>query len=113
MDRCPKGISAWQNISMLRAMAMQKNIMTDVSGPGHAEAFFLDMVEGDGRLNEIKLALRSESLWGNIGKTGIAMDLMMAGKMNPLHVFGGEKIEGHDDLVKMVEAARAAQKKAK
>ena len=113
MDRCPKGISAWQNISMLRAMAMQKNIMTDVSGPGHAEAFLLDMVEGDGRLNEIKLALRSESLWGNIGKTGLAMDLMMAGKMNPLHVFGGEKIEGHDDLVKMVEAARAAQKKAK
>ncbi|MDA3056875.1 succinate dehydrogenase/fumarate reductase iron-sulfur subunit [Campylobacter sp. VBCF_05 NA6] len=113
MDRCPKGISAWQDISMLRAMSMQKNVMTDVSGPGHAEAFLLDMVEGDGRLNEIKLALRSESIWGNVGKTGIAVDLMMAGKMNPLHVFGGEKIEGHDDLVKMVEAARAAQNKSK
>lgn len=110
-DRCPKGISSFSDISLLRVMAM-KNGMRDGSGPGHAEAFLLDMVEGDGRLNEIKLALRSEGILDNMGKMDIAANLMMAGKMNPLHVFGGDKIEGHDELVKMVEAARKAEKGA-
>jgi len=35
--------------------------------------------------------------------------LMMAGKMKPLHVCGGEEIEGHAQLVKMIEVARKAQ----
>ncbi|MBR8461263.1 succinate dehydrogenase/fumarate reductase iron-sulfur subunit [Campylobacter sp. faydin G-24] len=109
MDRCPKGISSADDIARLRVMAM-KNGLTDGSGPGHAEAFYLDLVEGDGRLNEIYLALRSESLLGVAGKTDVAFNLMMAGKMNPLHIFGGEKIEGHDELVKMIKAAQAASK---
>ena len=73
----------------------------------------LDLVEGDGRLNEIKLALRSEGVIKNIGKMDIAANLMFAGKMNPLHIFGGEEIEGHDELVKMIEAARAAESETK
>lgn len=108
-DRCPKDISAADDISNLRVMAMQKGLK-DGSGPGHAEAFLLDMVEGTGRLNEIKLALRSESVLDNMGKMDIAFNLMMAGKMNPLHIFDGDAIEGHDELVKMIEAARAASK---
>lgn len=108
-DRCPKGISSQSDISMLRVMAMKKGL-NEGSGPGHAEAFLLDMVEGSGRLNEIKLALRSEGVIANMGKMDIAANLMMAGKMNPLHVFGDDKIEGHAELVKMIEAARAANK---
>jgi succinate dehydrogenase and fumarate reductase iron-sulfur protein len=108
-DRCPKGISAADDISMLSVMAMQKGF-NDGLGPDHAEAFLLDIVEGSGRLNEIKLALRSEGVIKNMGKLDIAANLMFAGKMNPLHVFGGDEIEGHDKLVKMIQAARAANK---
>ena len=107
-DRCPKGISAQSDITALRALAMKKGL-TAGSGPGHAEAFLLDIVEGSGRLNEIKLALRSEGVFANMGKMDVAANLMMAGKMNPLHAFGGEEIEGHAGLVKMIEAARKAQ----
>ena len=46
-----------------------------------------------------------------MGKLDIAANLMLAGKMNPLHVFGEEDIEGHDDLVKMINAARKAASK--
>ena len=39
-----------------------------------------------------------------------AQTLLRQGKMDPLEVFGGETIEGHDALVKMIEAAHAAAK---
>ena len=108
-DRCPKGISAADDIASLSVMAM-KNDFDDGLGPDHAEAFLTDIVEGSGRLNEIKLALRSEGVIKNMGKMDIAANLMMAGKMNPLHFFGEEEIKGHADLVKMIEAARASEK---
>lgn len=107
-DRCPKGISAADDIAMLRVMAMKKGLK-DGTGPAHAEAFLKDL-EDTGRLNEIYLALRSEGVLANTTKIDIAYNLMKAGKMNPLHIFGDEEIEGHEDLVKMIEAARAANK---
>ena len=109
-DRCPKGISACGDITDLRIMAIQKGF-NEGMGPDHAEAFLTDLVDGSGRLNEIKLALRSEGVIKNMGKLDIAANLMLAGKMNPLHVFGEEDIEGHDDLVKMINAARKAASK--
>lgn len=59
-------------------------------------------------MNEIYLALRSEGVIGSMGKTDIAFKLMRAGKMNPMHVFGEDEIEGHKDLVKMIKAAQEA-----
>ena len=109
-DRCPKGISACGDITDLRIMAIQKGF-NEGMGPDHAEAFLTDLVDGSGRLNEVRLALRSEGVIKNMGKLDIAANLMLAGKMNPLHVFGEEDIEGHDDLVKMINAARKAASK--
>lgn len=109
-DRCPKGISACADITDLRIMAIQKGF-NEGMGPDHAEAFLTDLVDGSGRLNEVRLALRSEGVIKNMGKLDIAANLMLAGKMNPLHVFGEEDIEGHDDLVKMINAARKAASK--
>lgn len=107
-NRCPKGISAADDIAMLRVMAMKKGLK-EGTGPAHAKAFLLDL-EDTGRLNEIYLALRSEGVLANVTKMDIAFNLMKAGKMNPLHIFGERKIEGHEDLMKMIEAARAANK---
>lgn len=80
-DRCPKGISSVSDIANLRVMAIKKGLNEGL-GPDHAEAFYKDLVEGSGRLNEIYLALRSEGVIGSMGKTDIAFKLMRAGKMN-------------------------------
>ena len=88
-------------------MAIEKGLNEGL-GPDHAEAFYKDLVEGSGRLNKIYLALRSEGVIGSMGKTDIAFKLMRAGKMNPMHVFGEDEIEGHKDLVKMIKAAQEA-----
>ena len=108
-NRCPKGISSASDIANLRVMALKKGLDSG-TGPDHAMAFYKDLVEGSGRLNEIYLALRSEGI-GSVGKTDIAIKLMSAGKMNLGHIFGEDEIEGHADLVKMVKAAQAAEKK--
>lgn len=107
-NRCPKGISSANDIVNLRVMAVKKGLNSGL-GPAHAKAFHTDLVEGSGRLNEIRLALRTEGI-STVTRTGTAITLMRAGKMNPLEIFGGHTIEGHKDLVKMIEAAKAATK---
>lgn len=106
-DRCPKGISSVSDIANLRVMAIKKGLNEGLR-PDHAEAFYKDLVEGSGRLNEIYLALRSEGVIGSMGKTDIAFKLMRAGKMNPMYVFVEDEIEGHKDLVKMIKVAQEA-----
>ena len=83
--------------------------MTDGVGPAHAKSFYTDLVEDSGRLNEVRLALRTEGI-STIARAGMAVTLLRQGKMNPLEAFGGETIEGHDALVKMIQAAHAAEK---
>ena len=107
-NRCPKGISSADDITEIRAMVINKGLKNGV-GPAHAKAFYTDLVEDSGRLNEIRLAFRTEGL-GTMARIGTAVTLMRAGKMNPLEIFGGHEIEGHKDLVKMIEAAKAAHK---
>ena len=107
-SRCPKHISSADDIAGLRALAMKKGLNTGV-GPAHAKSFYTDLVEDSGRLNEIRLALRTEGVSTAL-RAGTAVTLMRAGKMNPLEIFGGHTIEGHKDLVKMIEAAKAANK---
>ena len=107
-NRCPKGISSADDIAGLRALAMKKGLNSGV-GPAHAKSFYTDLVDDSGRLNEIRLALRTEGVSTAL-RAGTAVTLMRAGKMNPLEVFGGHEIEGHKELVKMVKAAQAANK---
>ncbi len=78
-DRCPKGISSVSDIANLRVMAIKKGLNEGL-GPDHAEAFYKDLVEGSGRLNEIYLALRSEGAIGSMGKTDIALNLCVQEK---------------------------------
>ena len=107
-NRCPKGISPADDIAGLRAMVMAKG-MTDGVGPAHAQSFYTALVEDSGRLNEVRLALRTEGV-STIARAGMAITLLRQGKMNPLEAFGSETIEGHDALVKMIEAAHTAAK---
>ena len=90
------------------AMVMAKG-MTEGVGPAHAKSFYTDLVDDSGRLNEVRLALRTEGV-STLARAGMAITLLRQGKMDPLEVFGGETIEGHDALVKMIQAAHAAEK---
>ncbi|AFL68043.1 8-methylmenaquinol:fumarate reductase iron-sulfur subunit [Sulfurospirillum barnesii] len=108
ISRCPKHISSADDIAGLTVLAIKKGLTSGL-GPAHAKAFHTDLVEGSGRLNEIYLALRTEGV-STVARTGMAITLMRAGKMNPLEIFGGHTIEGHKDLVKMIKAAKAATK---
>lgn len=109
-NRCPKGISSVEDIANLRAMAIKKGL-DDGVGPDHAKAFYEDLVDGSGRLNEIHLAIRSDGVFGSLGKTDIAFNLIFAGKMNPMHIFGDDEIEGYENLSKMIKAAQSAENK--
>lgn len=107
-NRCPKGISSADDIAGLRARVMAKG-MTDGVGPAHARSFYTDLVEDSGRLNEVRLALRTEGI-STVARAGMAITLLRQGKMNPLEAFGESPVEGHAALVKMIEAAHAAAK---
>lgn len=112
VNRCPKGISCFDDIVNLRIAAIEKGL-DDGYGPDHAKAFHTDLIKGSGRLNEVKLSLRSDGFFGSVGKADIAWNLMSAGKLNPLHIFGEDEIDGHGDLVKMIQAAKNAENSAK
>lgn len=107
-NRCPKAISSADDISGLRGLTMKKGL-TEGVGPAHAQSFLTDLVEDSGRLNEVRLALRTEGV-STLARAGMAVTLLRQGKMNPLDIFGEETIQGHDDLVRMIAAARAAEK---
>ena len=102
---CPKQIAPVHDIAVLRRVTYQGGL-TEGKGPEHAKAFLTDLRD-TGRLNEIKMALRTEGL-SSVGRTGLALQLMIKGKMQPLELLNSHAIEGHVDLVRILDAARAA-----
>jgi succinate dehydrogenase / fumarate reductase iron-sulfur subunit len=106
-DVCPKQIKAVDDIAALRALTV-KHGMNDGKGPYHANAFLNDL-RSSGRLNEVKLALRTEGASALL-RVGLAYNLLKKGKINPLEVLDNTPIDGHADLVRMLDAAKAATK---
>ncbi len=106
-DVCPKAIKPVDDIADMRGLTMRKGF-TEGKGPQHAEAFYTDLKE-TGRLNEVKLELKTEG-FGVITKAGLAFRMLQKGKLNPMEVLGEDKIKGHDDLARMLDAAKAAAK---
>ena len=106
-DVCPKQVKPVDDIAGLRALTV-KHGMNQGKGPNHANAFLTDL-RSAGRLNEVKLALRTEGA-GALARIGLACKMMRKGKVNPLEVLGDKPIEGHADLVRMLDAAKAATK---
>ena len=102
---CPKQIAAVHDIALLRALTVRRGLDSG-KGPDHAKAFLTDLRE-KGRLNEIKMALRTEGV-STMARAGLALELMKKGKMQPLELLGGDAIEGHADLVRILDAAKAA-----
>jgi succinate dehydrogenase / fumarate reductase iron-sulfur subunit len=105
---CPKEIKSVEDIAGLRALTV-KHGLNEGKGPAHANAFLTDLKE-TGRLNEVKLALRTEGA-STVFRAGLAYSLLRKGKVNPLEMLGDDPIEGQADLARMLDAAQAAAKK--
>lgn len=81
--KCPKALEPAEDISKIRQTSI-KHGMTDNLGARHALAFY-DDIKGTGRLNEMKMALKTEGLIKSAFRTPFALRLLRRGKMNPLH----------------------------
>lgn len=102
--KCPKGISPAESIERLRIATFKKKLSKN-EGMNHAEAFYDDIQE-TGRLDESKLALKTEGLKAAF-RIPVAYRLMRTGKLSPL-----EKTEPIADI-KKVKTIMAAAKEEK
>jgi succinate dehydrogenase / fumarate reductase iron-sulfur subunit len=79
------------------------------NNPGARHAFaFLKDIEDTGRLNEMKLSLRSDGIIGSLQKFPLALRLLRRGKLNPFHFPG--KVKGHDQIRTILKAVRESEK---
>lgn len=109
VTHCPKHIEPSEDISRLRQMMVKAGHDQGV-GPQHAKAFLTD-IEESGRLNEPKMALRTEGMLKTMARFPFALRMLSHGKLDPLAVFQSKTIEGHQGLCKALDAARRAEKK--
>ena len=79
--KCPKGLKPAEDIEKLRIATFKKK-MSSNTGSDHAQAFYDDIRE-TGRLDETKLAYKSEGLKAAF-RIPIAYRLMRTGKLAPL-----------------------------
>lgn len=103
--KCPKNLAPGEDIARLRQLSIKMGI-TDNPGARHAIAFLSD-VQDTGRLNEMKLSLRSDGIIGSLGKMPLALRLLRKGKLNPFHFPG--KVKGHDQIKAILKAAKEVQ----
>lgn len=104
--QCPKGLSPGEDIARLRQASIQMGYKSN-PGARHAIAFLKD-IEDTGRLNEMKLSLRSDGIFGSLQKFPLALRLLRRGKLNPL-LFPG-KVKGHDQIRAILKAVRESEK---
>ena len=105
VTKCPKNLAPGTDISRLRELSMKMGY-TDNPGARHAIAFYQDMKD-TGRLNEMKLSLRSDGILGSMTKLPLALRLLRRGKLNPFHF--PAKVKGHDQIKAILKAAKEAQ----
>ncbi len=103
-SKCPKGLNPAEDIEKLRIATFKKKLSSN-AGSDHAQAFY-DDVRDTGRLDEMKLGLKTEGLKSAL-RIPVAYRLMRAGKLAPL-----EKHEAIPEIEK-VRAIMAAAKEEK
>ncbi|WP_346355723.1 succinate dehydrogenase/fumarate reductase iron-sulfur subunit [Azotosporobacter soli] len=101
--KCPKGLSPAEDIEKMRIATFEKK-MSSNEGSDHAMAFYDDVKEL-GRLDEAKLALKTEGLKSAL-RVPVAYRLMRSGKLNPL-----EQAKPIGDIEKVRAIMKAAKEK--
>jgi heterodisulfide reductase subunit B len=112
--RCPQGMDIAATMDALRAMAIERGLVSPSRARKKVEAFhisLLNAVRKTGRLAELALVinykLRTGTFLQDVDK-GLMMTLQ--GKINPLTlVHGGEKVEHIEQIAKIFELADKAE----
>lgn len=99
--KCPKGLKPAEDIEKLRIATFKKK-MTSTNGSDHAQAFY-DDIHDTGRLDESKLAFKTEGIKAAF-RIPVAYRLLRAGKMAPL-----EKAEVIPEIQKVRTIMAAAK----
>ena len=106
ITKCPKHVEPAEDISKLRQTSIRLGL-TDNSGARHALAFCTDLAD-TGRLNEVKMALRTEGLLKSATRFPFALRLMRKGKLNPLHC--PAPVKGIEQVRAIMKAVKEAEK---
>lgn len=104
--KCPKSLDPAEDIAKLRVMAFKK-AMVNSAGAQHAQAFYED-INDIGRLNEAKLAIRTDGIMKSLTRVGLAYRLMKVDKLDPFHL--PEPIKNISKVQKILKAAKEADK---
>jgi succinate dehydrogenase / fumarate reductase iron-sulfur subunit len=107
VTKCPQGVKPAEDISRMREATMRAGFVK-TAGPRHARSFLKDM-ENTGRLDEIKLGLRTEGLWKSMGRLPLVFRLIARGKISLRN--RPRVITGHDRLQDMLRLRRGELKR--
>ena len=110
-SRCPQNMEIAGTMDSLRALALEKNIISEDKAKKLVNAFhisFLNNVRKHGRLQELSLVnsykLRTRTFMQD-AESGIKM--IMQGKINPMHTLTGKGgVKGKDQIAKIFEASQ-------
>jgi succinate dehydrogenase / fumarate reductase iron-sulfur subunit len=80
--------------------------MINNAGARHALAFY-DDIKNTGRLNEMKMALKTEGIIKSMTRLPFALRLLRRGKMNPLH--WPAKVKGIEQIRAILRAVEEAE----
>ncbi len=83
VTKCPKALAPAEDIAKLRQTSLKQGLTGNL-GARHALAFY-DDIKHTGRLNEMKMALKTEGMIKSMARLPFALRLLRRGKMNPLH----------------------------
>lgn len=101
VTKCPKNVAPAEDIARLKQAAFRQG-MNSGTGPRHAQAFHDDIVAA-GRLNEAKLAVKSEGLIRSIARLPFALRLLRRGKLT---LAAPAPIHGIEQIRSIVKAAK-------
>lgn len=102
VSKCPKNLKPAEYIAKIRQASIKLG-KTDQLGARHAKAFYDDVYD-TGRLNEMKLGLRTEGMLKSMTRLPFALKMMKRGKLNPLH--RPTKIEGIQQVRAILDAVK-------
>ncbi len=100
-ERCPKRIRVRDLIAQLGELAVREGLDTD-PGARHAAAF-VESLEKSGRLDETRLAMRSQGVGWAAQRLPMAVRVALAGKLT----LPPRPIDGHEALRRVMDAAGA------
>ncbi|MCX7780330.1 MAG: succinate dehydrogenase/fumarate reductase iron-sulfur subunit [Negativicutes bacterium] len=109
ITKCPKHVEPAEDIAKLRQTSIRLGV-TDNLGARHALAFVADLAES-GRLNEVKMAMRTEGILRTAARLPFALRLLRKGKINPLHALtGNAPVKGIEQVRAIMKAVKEAEK---